>query len=259
MLPKKTQPVTVNPRKLFIFAHTKVGKTTLVAGLNNCLVVDTENGSDFIEGIKYNLIKESEKLKMPVTKTLRLLTEEIKKENEKKGFVYDYIAIDTASGLEIFADGLATWLYKQTPLGKNYTGDSVVIDLSNGGGYMWLRKAFNMLYGYFEGLAKHGLVITGHVKQSSILKDGKDLNAKDIMLTGKLKYILTADCDAIGYLFRNKKNNNEVIISFKTHEQDLATGARPAHLRNQEFCISELTDKGFVFHWDKIYKEYKNG
>lgn len=259
MLPRSTLPVTQNPKKLFIYSQTKVGKTTALAGLNNCLIVDTEDGSDFIEGIKYNVLKEAKKTGTPVPKLLRLLSEEIRKENKKiNGYVYDYIAIDTASGLENFAEGLATWLYKQTVIGKNYKGDNVLLDLPQGGGYMWLRKAFIMLYEYFQGVAKNGLVIVGHVKQSSILKDGKDLSAKDIMLTGKLKFILTADCDAIGYLFRDKDNTNQVIISFKTNERDLATGARPQHLRNQEFCLTELVEGKFIYHWDKIYLEGKN-
>jgi hypothetical protein len=60
--------------------------------------------------------------------------------------------------------------------------------------------------------------------------------------------------DAIGILYRNKKNNNELIVSFKTVYDDLITGARPKHLRNKEFVISKLNENGkFEFYWDKIY------
>lgn len=86
-------------------------------------------------------------------------------------------------------------------------------------------------------------------------------------MTGKLKLIVCADADAIGYMYRNPANNNQTILSFKTHEQDLATGARPSHLSNQEFVICELTNpdyhqkgeqKKFVTHWDKIFIDTKS-
>lgn len=83
--------------------------------------------------------------------------------------------------------------------------------------------------------------------------------AKDIALTGKLKLIMTAQCDAIGYLYRNKENMNQVVVSFKTNELDLATGARPKHLRGQEFVLSELKDDEVVTHWDKIYLNLATG
>ena len=103
-----------------------------------------------------------------------------------------------------------------------------------------------------------------HVKDSSINKQGKDLNAKDVALTGKLKQIVCANADAIGFMFRNPTNFNQTILSFKTHEQDLATGARPPHLSNQEFVILELTNpdyaaknepKIFKDNWSQIFKK----
>lgn len=107
-------------------------------------------------------------------------------------------------------------------------------------------------------------ILIGHAKSSSINKNGKDLNAKDLALTGKLKLIISANCDTIGYMYRNPSNNNQTILSFKTHEQDLATGARPDHLANQEFVICELTNpdyvknnepRKFVTYWNKIFIE----
>lgn len=127
--------------------------------------------------------------------------------------------------------------------------------------YSWLREAFVEIYKLFDGLAKKGLILLGHVKQASINKAGKELGAKDIALTGKLKLIVSADCDAIGYLYRSKENMNEVWVSFVTNELDLATGARPAHLRNQEFMISKFNEETgkFEYHWNKIFREEEDG
>ena len=91
---------------------------------------------------------------------------------------------------------------------------------------------------------------------------GKDLNARDLMLTGKLKNIVCAEADAIGYLFRNSTNMNQTIFHLKTHEQDVVTGARPPHLSNQEFVILELENpdyitkkepKRFKSNWDQVF------
>lgn len=69
----------------------------------------------------------------------------------------------------------------------------------------------------------------------------------------KLKFIVTAEMDATGYIYR-KQSSNENIISFKTSEQDLATGSRCQHLAGKEFLISEkLPDGTLKTYWDKIF------
>jgi hypothetical protein len=73
----------------------------------------------------------------------------------------------------------------------------------------------------------------------------------NIDLTGKIKSLICANADAIGYMFRK---GNQVFLSFKTNEETTC-GARPEHLRNAEIVISEANDKGeIVTHWDEIYK-----
>jgi len=209
-----------------------------------------EDGSEFVDGLKINVRKVArDEDKNPIT-VLKEISEALKASDKK----YDYISIDTATGMEDIAVDLATIIYKNTPQGKNYRGNNVIIDLSNGAGYNFLRQGFNVIYKYFDGLASKALIITGHVKLTSIQKQGKDLAAKDLYLTGKLKNQICQSMDAIAYLYRSKDNPNQVIASFKTDETDLATGARPEHLRQQEFVLSERHEDGtFTFHWDKIF------
>lgn len=250
-IPKeKKQNSSTNPRKLFLYSHTKVGKTTLLSGLDNCLIIDTEDGSNFINGYIVNIREEMRKNpQLSPIKILYELSKEIK-ESDKK---FDYIAIDTVTALQDIAEDYATMIYMNTQIGKNFKGKSV-LELPQGAGYYWLRKAFSTIYSWFDGLSKC-LILVGHTKLSSILKDGKELNARDIELVGKLKQIISADCDAIGYLYRDKEDPNKVIVSFKSESLDLATGARPEHLRNQQFVISEYNPetKQFKFYWDKIF------
>ena len=55
-LPKeKTVVEQVNPRRLFIFSHTKVGKTTLASMLPNNLIIDLEDGTNYISGLAVNI------------------------------------------------------------------------------------------------------------------------------------------------------------------------------------------------------------
>lgn len=251
ILPTKVEKVkTQNPKRVLLFAHTKCGKTQLLSGLPNNLIIDLEDGSEFVEGLKINVRQIARKENKPVISVLKEISDSLK----AGGHTYDYISIDTATGMEDVATELATLMYKKSAIGKNFQGTNVVTELAQGAGYGWLRLAFETIYQYFDGYAEKGLIITGHVKNSSIQKAGKDLAARDLYLTGKLKNILCQNMDAIGYLYRNKDNNNQVIVSFKTDETDLATGARPEHLRNKEFILSERDDKGnFTYHWDKIF------
>lgn len=119
--------------------------------------------------------------------------------------------------------------------------------------YAWLRDAFERLTGAVEGLAEVCLIFIGHIKKSSITKNDLSLSASDLELTGKNKTILTSEMDASGFL-RREKSTNKNILSFKTSETDLVTGARPEHLKGKDFLISEITEDGnFVTYWDKIF------
>lgn len=95
------------------------------------------------------------------------------------------------------------------------------------------------------------LILTAHLKDKYIDKNGEVVSSKDIDLQGKLKSIVCANMDAIGYLYRKEENENW--LSFKTSE-DIISGARPPHLSNKEFKISVKNDKNQLeVFWDKIF------
>jgi len=258
VLPITTQKaISKDPRRLLIFSPPKVGKTSLVTKLPKCLIVDLEGSSPFFDGMFVDIVKIAEEKNISKLDAFKevinaLNEQKIKNKNIP---VYDYIATDSASALEDLARDLANIMYKNTPMGKGFSGD--VLNLPNGAGYGYLREAFEQLYGYFDRFYKKGLIILAHTKSSSINKNGQDLSCKDVSLTGKLKQIVTSEMDAIGFLYRNK-GTNENYLSFKTNEQDLASGARPVHLRQKEFLISKLLDNGELeTHWENIYLDLK--
>ena len=238
-----------NPSKLLIFSPPKIGKTTLVAALPNLLLVDMEDGSNFVECDVFNVIRDSIEKNIPCHKSIFNLCQHLKTLDHK----YDYIAIDTITGLENIARQGATAMYKNTMVGKDFKGKDVVTELPNGNGYEWLRQAFEVLTKQFDGLYGKALILLGHFKNSSIAKDGKDMTAKDVALTGKLKLIVSSQMDAVGFMYRDKETNTNK-LSFRSSETDLVTGARPLHLRGKEFIISELVDDKIVTHWDSIFK-----
>ncbi|MGL5753418.1 MAG: AAA family ATPase, partial [Paraclostridium sp.] len=76
------KPNSQNPNKLIIFSPPKHGKTTLVSALDNCLLIDLENGSDYVSALKVKVNSLTE-------------LQELGTEIMKAGRPYKYVAIDT--------------------------------------------------------------------------------------------------------------------------------------------------------------------
>lgn len=233
---KKVSATRVNPKRLLIYSKPKTGKTTAFAGLEGNLIIDLENGTDYVDAmkVKANSLKE-------------LLA--VGKAVEEAGKPYRVITIDTVTALEEMVMPLAVKKYKATPMGKSYDGDNV-ITLPNGAGYLYIREAFFDVLNYVDTLAEH-VILSGHIKDKQVDDKGEMVMAANIDLTGKIKSLICANSDAIGYMFRK---GNKVMLNFKTNEETTC-GARPEHLRNAEIVISEINDKGdIVTHWDEVYK-----
>jgi hypothetical protein len=237
----KQKPVSTSPDNLIIFSKPKVGKTTLLASLPNCLILDLEKGSKYVEALKISAESTDEIIA-------------IGKAIKEAGYPYKYVAIDTVTALEEICLPLAEKLYTETPMGKNWPTDGrakygSLLNLPNGAGYPWLREAMTKIISYVKMWAPR-VILCCHVKDVLLEKNGAEFTALDINVTGKMKMILASQSDAIGYLYR-KGNTN--ILSFKTKDE-VSCGARPEHLRNQEFVVSNIEDNGQVtVDWSKIY------
>ena len=133
-------------------------------------------------------------------------------------------------------------------MGKQYKGTDVTT-LPNGAGYKYLRDAYIKVIDGFIPLCDT-LILVGHCTDRLITKDGKELTEMDIDLTGKLRRMIPARADAVGYLYREK---NKTILNFRGGE-DVLVEARPKHLRGQEIVIAESdADNKITTHWDKIF------
>ena len=234
---KKVLASRANPKRLVIYSKPKAGKTSALALLDNCLLLDFEKGSDYVDAIK---------LKIDSLQTLK----EVGAEIVKAGKPYKYIAVDTVTALEELCLGYAKALYMDTPMGKSFAGDNV-LKLPNGAGYLYLREAFFKILDYIETLVPDdgSIILLGHLKDKNIDIAGKEVAAVDLDLTGKIKALVCAKADAIGLLSRK---GNQVILNFKTSDE-ITCGARPDHLKNQEIILTEFTDGNLVASWDKIF------
>ena len=225
----------VNPKRLLVYSKPKTGKTTAFAGLENNLLIDLENGSNYVDALK---------IKVNSLKELFDAGKAIIEANKP----YKYVTIDTVTALEEMIMPLAVKLYRNTTMGKNFDGENV-LTLANGAGYLYIRQAFFQVLDFIDTLAPH-IILSGHIKDKQVDDKGEMVLAANIDLTGKIKSLICANADAIGYMYRK---GNKTILSFKTNEE-VTCGARPEHLRNEEIVISEMIDGKVSVNWDKIYK-----
>jgi hypothetical protein len=250
---KKIKAERVNPKTIVIFSQPKMGKTTAISDLDECLIIDLEKGTHFVDAVKVDVITEAEKNNELPISTLKKIIDEISKENEKnKSYVYKYIAIDTVTALQDIVLPLANRMYKDTPMGRNWVGDDVTT-LPNGAGYRYTRLALSTVINQLEKICDT-LIILGHVKDKLVEKDGKEMNERGLDLTGKMPAILCSHVDAIGYLYRDE---NKTVINFAPSET-LLCGSRSEHLKNKEIVVAESDESGNIkVDWSKIFLNNK--
>ena len=199
---EKVKASRKSPKNMIIYGAPKIGKTTGLSQLDNCLIIDLENGSDMLDAlkIKANSLKELADIGRAIITA------------EKP---YKYIAIDTISKLEEWCEAEGKQIYMKTPMGKNFETKNPGMSI-----LAWVDR-LNML-------AEH-VILVGHLKDKMLEKKGKEVAVKDIDLTGKIKQITCANADAVGYIFRE---GDETMISFNSLD-DTVAGSRCDHLKGQ--------------------------
>jgi hypothetical protein len=230
----KVKGERVNPKRIVIYSKPKTGKTTAYAGLENNLILDLENGADYVDALKIKISSLQELL-------------DAGKAIKEAGRPYDYVTIDTVTALEEMIMPLAIKLYRETSMGKNFDGTTVA-NLPNGAGYLYIRQAFFQVLDFIDTLAPT-IILSGHIKDKQVDDKGELVMSANIDLTGKIKSMICAQADAIGYMFRK---GNKTILSFKTNDE-VTCGARPEHLRNEEIVITEMIDGVLHTTWDKVF------
>ena len=228
-LPKqKVKATRKSPKNMVIYGPPKIGKTTALSQLDDCLIIDLEDGSDMVDALKVQVNDLSE------------LTE-VGKAIMKDGRPYKYIAVDTITKLEEWCEEDAKRIYMATPMGKNFETKNPgmsVLALPNGAGYLYLRMAYKKWIDRLNLLADH-VILVGHLKDKMLEKKGKEVAVKDLDLTGKIKQITCANADAVGYVYRE---DDKTMVSFNSLE-DVTAGSRCDHLKGQTMPLE----------WSKIF------
>ena len=220
-LPTELSNPTVNMESCILFGLPKCGKTTLLSKLPGCLIIDTENGTNKIKG----LIKKVPDDRGPVGK-MRWL-EEFADYLIAQGCPYDYIAIDTFSEVNEWAEWSGTYRYMNTTQGQKFNRDDAgnalspksedyqsVHTLGQGFGYRWSRENTEVVA------------------------------PKQLSLTGKVRDILPRKVDGIGYVYNDE---GVVKVNFTGNEERVG-GNRCPHLQG----YNDVAD------WNKIFIEEKN-
>ena len=203
-LPTKViKSTTVNPSLLTVFGQSKVGKTTMLSKLNNCLIIDTEKGTRYVDALKVQ-VNNSADLK----NTVRALKE--------SGSQYNYLALDTI-------DNVVSWFEKDVARDNNV--DSFA-KIPFGDGYNQVRtRVMNMITALMD-CCDH-VIIMGHRKKTIIGNESVEVNVSSLDLSGKLKNYVMAKSDAIGFVYRDEEGHLK--ISFEASDE-IEAGTRLPHL-----------------------------
>lgn len=256
----KLAPTRFNPKILVTYGMPKVGKTTEIAKLESCLIEDMEEGAVSIDAMRVPVKYIDGKTIMgkdkdgkeyisaisfnEVMNQMMVYAGEYMKENpgKKPPYLYKRICLDTMDKFEDMCIISATTNYRNTILGKNFDGASVM-DLPKGAGYFYLR---NEVLDNIEKLSNfcETLILNCHTKDKIVDVGGIELTSKDLSLTGRLGAMVCAKADAILYWYREQ--NKPLMASLETLQNGGVMGARPfPHLQ-------PLLGTKFEFSWDKI-------
>jgi hypothetical protein len=230
---KKSPPERTNPRVLLLYGPPKVGKTTKIAELDDCLILDLEKGSLFLEAMK---------LDCSSPQLFREAVIELKKGYDSKdpNKRYKYLALDTITRLEDFCEVYATEEYRSKPIGKSFSGSSV-LELPMGAGYGMLREQITTIISMLGSITDN-LILIGHTKDKFIGTDpkGNNVSSVELDLKGKNSAITMQNADAVGYLYRENVKNDagekvaKLFVSFESKEGERAAGARCNHLKGKK-------------------------
>jgi hypothetical protein len=214
---KKRKAITQDPKIMLLYGPPKIGKTTMLSKLDNCLIIDTEKGARMVGG---HIIEASNRKEL-----INVIKE------AKAGHSFKYIALDTIDKVVQWAESAVCEEHQV----------SALADLPFGKGWGLARDKVMNTIRTLSDTCDH-LILIGHRKTAKAIVEGQDtVEPESLDITGRLKNMIMAESDAIGYVFRDEEE--ALKVTFKSND-NLEAGSRSAHLRG---AIIE-------FDWKHIYK-----
>lgn len=244
--------LAVNPSSVILYGLSKSGKTTSLVQLDDHVILDLRNETDFVECNRVK-IKSLDDLKDFVVEINTIKAEE----NDS----YKYIIVDNATEMEDFMAQYALEEFKDKGTSikeEEKAGLNSIFDLARGAGELWYRDAWKRWLKILEDYCDT-LILICHVKDSEVAKvEVKDevVDVMDIQLRGKLATILPSLVSATGFVFRDITDT--MCITFKSNTT--STGSRCRHLANKTFQIMPSVPEGEpeIADWSKVFINNNN-
>jgi len=251
VLPTERRKATdYNPRLMVLFGKPKSGKSSLMASLDNNLIIDLEDGYRSLDVMCVQARNANDIFQIKAA---------IEQKNQEAGKkFYRFITIDNATRLEEMSLPYAAALYRKTSMGATwgYRKDNIgnilmengkkIVDpkadvrqLPNGAGYLYMRNALKEMINMFRPLCDT-LILVCHVKDKQIKKNDEETTEMMVDLAGKTGDIICGEADAIGYVSRQ---GNKTLLTFKGGDS-INRGSRPLHLREKVFEVASSDDEG---------------
>ncbi len=255
VFPTEPHEPEINMNSCILFGKEKCGKTEALSKLKNCLIIDTERGS--LKSKATALMVPEDKGPVGRMHWLRKVAEKLIEDGKK----YDYVALDTLTEVNEWAEWSGTYRYMNSPQGKSFnrvkddrgnpikggafldpTDDDYqsVHSLPEGYGYRWSREEVVSIFNLFMRVARKCVIFVCHVEDKYVAAGNMDLVVpKQLALTGQLRNILPRKVDAIGYVYNDK---GVLKVNFTGTEEKIG-GTRAKH----------LTGYNDVLDWSKIF------
>lgn len=251
-------------RSCILYGLPKCGKTTILSKLPNCLIIDTENGSNKVSG----LIKKIPQDKGPVSKMQWL--DKFADELLRAGKPYDYVAIDTFTEVSELSEWSGTFKYMNSIQGSSFNREKdgfgkpikqgmmlkpsdpdydSVHNLPEGFGYRFSREDTIKMFQKYMDVAKKCVFFICHVEDKLVgggdtrIRLKEEVSPKQLALRGKVRDILPRKVDAVGYVY----NEDGVIKVNFTGSEERVGGNRCPHLQGYND----------VLNWDVIFPNKK--
>lgn len=246
MLPTEKQKAKENGiNSLLLIGATKIGKTHLVSKLPDNIILGFERGAEMYDN--YRVMINSLKEFGAVLKELKTDTK------------FKYVTIDTITSMEEYIYELAEIKYSETILGKHWFEKGKkeykrIDNLPNGAGYRYIDEAINSILDSLEKTNKT-IIFIGHLKFSTLEKDGIEVTVKDVDVMGRMRKALVTRCEAIAFIERRENTKN--YLSFRN--SGLIGSSWVRELSNKDILISEFdeTTGDIKTYWDSIFSNKK--
>ncbi len=255
ILPKeRIAPTKINPKILMMYGTPKIGKTERVSWLEDCLILDAEEGAEAVYSRRLFIRAVEGPTRFRADGSVSSTTldavyenieqygrEEFNRTGKTPKPPYTFIALDTIDKIEELCEVSATRKYKDSIIGKTFEGNSV-LELPKGAGYYHLRNEVMLQIERFAGICEY-LILNSHIKETLLNKGGVDVTVNDISLTGKLGSMVCAKADAIAYVYRVMGADQKLMANFQTFDSSSVMGAR----------FPRLAGKQMELLWKNIY------